>query len=61
LERVSKGIREHVKREGDYSTSRPPLLKRGKSGMFEQYKKKGILMVSFHQQPSGRMMSGQTH
>ena len=29
--------------------------------MFEQYRKKGALSVSFHQQPSGRMIGGQTH
>jgi hypothetical protein len=29
--------------------------------MFEQYRKKEALTMSFHQQQSGRMMGGQTH
>ena len=48
------------KRGEDYSTSRPPLSKKGNSRMFELYKKNGALMVPFHQQPSRRMMGGQT-
>jgi hypothetical protein len=33
------------KRDGDYFSGRPPLPKKGKSGVFEQYRKKGSLMV----------------
>jgi len=48
------------KRDEDYLSSRPPLLKKGKSGVFEQYRKKGTLMVPLHQQLSGRMMGAVT-
>lgn len=49
------------KRDGDYFSDRPPLPKKGRSGMFEQYKKKGNLMFPTQQQSSGRVMIGQTH
>ena len=48
------------KRDRDF-TSRPPLPKKGKSGMFEASKKKETIVVLFHQQLSGRVMGGQTH
>jgi hypothetical protein len=47
------------KRDRDYLSSKPPLLKKGKSGVFEQYRKKRALMVPLHQQSSGRIMEGQ--
>jgi len=49
------------KRDGDYFSGRPPLPKKGKSGVFEQYRKKGSLMLPPHQQSSGRVMVGQSH
>jgi hypothetical protein len=49
------------KRDGDYFSGRPPLSKKGKSGVFEQYRKKGSLMFLPHQQSSGRVMVGQSH
>jgi hypothetical protein len=49
------------KRDEDYFSDRPPLPKKGKSGVFEQCRKRGSSMVSPHQQSSGRMMVGQSH
>jgi hypothetical protein len=49
------------KRDGDYFSGRPPLPKKGKSAVFEQYRKKGSLMLPPHQQSSGRVMVGQSH
>ena len=46
---------------GIFFCSRPPLPKKGKSGVFEQYQKRGNLMFPAHQQSSGRGMIGQTH
>jgi len=45
------------KRDEGYFISRLPLSKKGKSGMFEQYMKKGTSTVSFHHQLNGKMMS----
>jgi hypothetical protein len=36
------------KRNEDYFSSRPPLSKKGKSRVFEQYKKKGTLTIPPH-------------
>ena len=44
------------KREGGYFSSRPPLPKKGKSEVCEQYKKQGKLMFPPRQQSSGRVM-----
>jgi len=49
------------KRDVDYFSGRPPLSKKGKSGVFEQYKKRGSLMLPPHQQSGGRVMVGQSH
>jgi hypothetical protein len=49
------------KRDEDYFSGRPPLPKKGKSGVFEQYMKKGSLILPPHQQSSGRVMVGQSH
>jgi hypothetical protein len=49
------------KKDGDYFSGRPPLPKKGKSGVFEQYGKKGSLILPPHQQSSGRVMVGQSH
>jgi len=49
------------KRDGDYFSGRPPLPKKGKGGVFEQYRKKGSLIFLPHQQSSGRVMVGQSH
>jgi hypothetical protein len=49
------------KRVGDYFSGRPPFLNKGKSGVFEHYRKRGSLMVPPHQQSGGRMMVGQSH
>jgi hypothetical protein len=49
------------KRDGDYFSGRPPLSKKGKSGVFDQYRKRGSSMVPPHQQSGGRMMVGQSH
>jgi len=49
------------KRDGDYFSGRPPLPKKGKSGVFDQYRKRGSSMVPPHQQSGGRMMVGQSH
>jgi hypothetical protein len=53
-----QGIRK--KRDGDYFSGRPPLPKKGKSGVFEQCGKKGSLILPPHQQLSGRVMVGQS-
>jgi len=49
------------KRDENDFTSRPLLSKKGKSGMFEVFWKKGTVAIPFHQQSSGRVMGGQTH
>jgi hypothetical protein len=49
------------KRDGDYFSGRPPLPKKGKSGVFEQYRKKKSLMLPPYQQSSGRVMVEQSH
>jgi hypothetical protein len=49
------------KRDEDYFSGRPPLPKKGKSGVFEQYMKKGSLILPPHQHSSGRVMVGQSH
>jgi len=49
------------KRDGDYFSGRPPLPKKGKSGVFEQYRKKESLILPPHQQSSGRVMVRQSH
>jgi hypothetical protein len=49
------------KRDRDYFSGRPPLPKKGKSGVFEQYRKRGSSTVSPHQQSGGRMMVEQSH
>lgn len=36
------------KRDINYSANRPPLLKKGKSGMFNQFKKKWATTVGSH-------------
>jgi hypothetical protein len=36
------------KRDEDDFTSRPPLSIKGKSGMFEVFRKKGTIAVPFH-------------
>jgi hypothetical protein len=46
------------KRDEDYFSCRPPLPKKGKSGVFEQYRKKRSLTVPPHQQSGGRIMVG---
>jgi len=48
------------RRDGDYFSGRPPLLKKGKSGVFERYRKKGSLMLPPYKQSSGRVMVGQS-
>jgi len=61
--RESQGGHQGIgkKRDGDYFSGRPPLPKKGKGGMFKQYRKKGSLMLPPHQQSSGRVMVGQSH
>ena len=54
-----QGIRK--KRDGNYFSGRPPLLKKGKSGVFEQYRKNGSLMLPPYQQLGRRVMVGQSH
>lgn len=49
------------KRDGDFFSSRPPFPKKGKSGGYDQYRKKRSLMSPSHQQLSGRVMIGQSH
>ena len=59
---IGEGQHGHLgigkKRDGDYPSSKPPLSKKGKSRVFEQYWKRRPLTVSLHQQSSGRMMRG---
>ena len=46
------------KRDRDYFNGRPPLPKKGKTGVFKWYRKKGSLMLPSHQQSGGRVMVG---
>lgn len=48
------------KRDRDDFTSKLLLSKKGMSGMFKKYKKKGMLTVLSYHQPSGKMMNRQT-
>jgi hypothetical protein len=62
---IGKGQQGHQgigkRRDGDYFSGRPPFLKKGKSGVFEQYKKRGSSMVPPYQHSGKRMMVGQSH
>lgn len=40
--------------------NRPPLLKKGKNGLFDQFKKKIKASMGSHQDTGGGMMGGQT-
>jgi len=40
--------------------NRPPLLKKGKNGLFDQFKKKIRALVGSHQDTGAGMMGGQT-
>jgi len=61
--RESQGGHQGIgkRRDGDYFSGRPPLPKKGKNRVFEQYKKKGSFMLPPHQQSGGRVMVGQSH
>jgi hypothetical protein len=48
LDKVNRDITVQAKKERDYFSGRPPLPKKGKSGVFEQYKKNRSLMVPPH-------------
>jgi len=48
LDKVNRDIMVYGKRDRDYFSGRPPLSKKGKSGVFEQYKKYRSLMVPPH-------------
>jgi len=44
----------------DFFMNRPPLLKKGKNGLFDQFKKKIRALVGSHQDTGAGMMGGQT-